>query len=130
MSAEPRDEAALQALLAAVRFDERGLVPVVAQARDGRVLMLAWADAEALRRTLETGFAHYRSRSRNRLWKKGESSGHVQRLLELRLDCDSDTLLYRVEPAGPACHEGTDSCFSRVAGTRAWRREAPPDAAR
>ncbi|HEX5724931.1 MAG TPA: phosphoribosyl-AMP cyclohydrolase, partial [Longimicrobiaceae bacterium] len=90
-----------------LRFDERGLVPVVAQdARTGEVLMLAWANAEALRLTRETGHAHYWSRSRGALWKKGESSGNVQAVAEVRVDCDGDAVLYRVRPAGPACHSG------------------------
>lgn len=93
-------------------FDERGLVPVVAQEADtGEVLMLAYADREALLRTLETGRAHYWSRSRAALWQKGESSGHVQRVREVRLDCDGDAVLYRVAQTGPACHTGQGSCF-------------------
>lgn len=102
-----------------VRFGPDGLVPVIAQeARRGDVLMLAWANREALERTLATGEAHYWSRSRGQLWKKGETSGHGQRLAELRLDCDGDTVLYRVHQTGPACHEGTATCFSKVAGRR------------
>lgn len=99
-----------------VRFDERGLVPVVAQdARSGEVLMLAWADAEALRRTEQTGEAHYWSRSRGELWRKGATSGQVQAVAEIRVDCDQDAVLYRVTPEGPACHTGDRSCFHRVA---------------
>lgn len=74
--------------------------------------MLAWATREALQRTRETGLAHYWSRSRQTLWRKGESSGHEQRVAEIRLDCDSDTLLYRVDQQGPACHTGTPTCFA------------------
>jgi phosphoribosyl-ATP pyrophosphohydrolase/phosphoribosyl-AMP cyclohydrolase len=97
----------------AVRFGADGLVPVVAQERrSGDVLMVAYADREALERTLATGFAHYYSRSRRGLWKKGETSGHVQRVSEIRLDCDGDTLLYRVDQTGPACHTGTPACFA------------------
>jgi phosphoribosyl-ATP pyrophosphohydrolase/phosphoribosyl-AMP cyclohydrolase len=97
----------------AVRFGADGLVPVVAQAsRSGDVLMVAFADRDALDRTLATGFAHYYSRSRGALWKKGETSGHVQRITEIRIDCDGDTLLYRVDQTGPACHTGTPTCFS------------------
>lgn len=97
-----------------LKFDERGLVPVVAQAADsGEVLMLAWADREALRLTLETGRAHYWSRSRRAVWQKGETSGHVQRVREVRVDCDADALLYRVEQTGPACHTLAPSCFFR-----------------
>ncbi len=89
-----------------------GLVPAIAQdAADGRVLMLAWMDAEALAVTLETGIIHFHSRARDRLWRKGETSGHELRLLELALDCDSDALLLKVEPIGPTCHRGTRSCF-------------------
>jgi phosphoribosyl-AMP cyclohydrolase / phosphoribosyl-ATP pyrophosphohydrolase len=98
-----------------VRFGADGLVPVVAQdRRTGDVLMLAWANREALHSTLTSGWAHYWSRSRQSLWKKGESSGHVQRVLECRLDCDADTVLYRVEQTGPACHTGQATCFSTV----------------
>jgi phosphoribosyl-ATP pyrophosphohydrolase/phosphoribosyl-AMP cyclohydrolase len=101
--------------LSTVKFGPDGLVPVVAQdARSGTVLMLAWADAEALERTARTGRAHYFSRSRNRLWLKGETSGHVQDVAEMRLDCDADTVLYRVTSAGPACHTGDPTCFSTV----------------
>jgi phosphoribosyl-ATP pyrophosphohydrolase/phosphoribosyl-AMP cyclohydrolase len=97
---------------AEVRFDERGLVPVVAQDRgSGDVLMVAWANAEALARTRETGFAHFWSRSRNALWMKGETSGNRLRVREARADCDRDTLLLLVEPEGPACHTGARTCF-------------------
>lgn len=98
-----------------IRFDDAGLVPVVAQeAASGELLMLAYADRDALQRTVETGFAHYHSRSRDSLWKKGESSGHVQRLVELRLDCDGDAVVYRVQQTGPACHTMESSCFFRT----------------
>jgi phosphoribosyl-AMP cyclohydrolase / phosphoribosyl-ATP pyrophosphohydrolase len=108
--------------LSAVRFGPDGLVPVVTQeSRSGDVLMVAYADREALERTLSTGFAHYYSRSRKTLWRKGETSGHEQRVAEVRLDCDGDTVLFRVEQSGPACHTGTRTCFSTsvvpVAGT-------------
>jgi phosphoribosyl-ATP pyrophosphohydrolase/phosphoribosyl-AMP cyclohydrolase len=89
-----------------------GLVPAIAQdAADGRVLMLAWMDAEALSMTLETGIVHFHSRARDRLWRKGETSGHELRLLDLGLDCDADALLLQVDPIGPTCHRGTRSCF-------------------
>jgi phosphoribosyl-ATP pyrophosphohydrolase/phosphoribosyl-AMP cyclohydrolase len=89
-----------------------GLVPAIVQdAADGRVLMLAWMDAEAVRATVETGEVHFHSRSRDRLWRKGETSGHVLRLRDLALDCDADALLVQVEPIGPTCHRGTRSCF-------------------
>lgn len=98
-----------------VRFGPDGLVPVVAQdRRSGDVLMLAWANREALRLTLTSGAAHYWSRSRQALWKKGESSGNGQRVREIRLDCDGDTVLYRVDQNGPACHTGRLTCFSTV----------------
>jgi phosphoribosyl-AMP cyclohydrolase len=95
-----------------VKFDERGLVPVVAQdAADGAVLMLAWANREALLAALASGRATYWSRSRQELWRKGDTSGHVQELLEARYDCDGDAVLYRVRQTGPACHLGKRSCF-------------------
>lgn len=107
-------------LIAEVRFDERGLVPVVAQdAEKGDVLMVAWANAAAIRNTFATGRATYWSRSRKSLWVKGESSGHVQEVDEVLYDCDADTLLYRVRQTGPACHTGERTCFYRSA----WRRE-------
>ena len=103
--------------LAAVRFGADGLVPVVAQeSRTGDVLMVAFADREALERTAATGQAHYYSRSRAALWRKGETSGHEQAVREIRLDCDADTVLYRVEQSGPACHTGARTCFSTRVG--------------
>ena len=102
-------------LLAAVRYDAQGLVPAVAQDHvSGEVLMVAWMNAESLRETLETGQVTYWSRSRRALWRKGETSGHRQRLKELRLDCDGDTLLLLVEQEGPACHTNRRSCFYRA----------------
>ena len=95
-----------------IDFDERGLVPVVVQdARTAEVLMLAYADAEAIERTRETGEAHFYSRSRRALWHKGATSGNVQRVRAIRLDCDADAVLYLVDPAGPACHTGARTCF-------------------
>jgi phosphoribosyl-AMP cyclohydrolase len=91
-----------------------GLVPVIVQDMASReVLMLAWADEEAVRLTRETGYAHYWSRSRKRIWKKGEQSGNFQIVAEIRVDCDEDTLLYLVEQQGAACHTGHYSCFYR-----------------
>lgn len=91
-----------------------GLVPVVAQdALTGEVLTLAYMNAEALAKTRETGFMHYWSRSRDRLWKKGEESGHVQEVVALELDCDGDAILAKVRRAGPACHTGAETCFHR-----------------
>jgi phosphoribosyl-AMP cyclohydrolase / phosphoribosyl-ATP pyrophosphohydrolase len=102
------------AMTEAVRFDDDGLVPCVVQDwRTGEVLTLAYMNAEALRMTRETGEVHFFSRSRNELWRKGESSGNVQRLRQLRYDCDGDALVALVEPAGPACHTGNRSCFYR-----------------
>jgi phosphoribosyl-ATP pyrophosphohydrolase/phosphoribosyl-AMP cyclohydrolase len=98
--------------VADVRFGTDGLVPVIAQdAADGRVLMLGHADAEALEATAATGELHFHSRSRGRLWRKGETSGNVLRVRSLALDCDADAILATVEPAGPTCHRGTRSCF-------------------
>ncbi len=91
---------------------DRGLLPVVVQsADDGAVLMLAWANEPALRATLDSGEAHFWSRSRNALWRKGETSGNVMRVEMVAVDCDGDALLYRVRPSGPACHTGDRSCF-------------------
>jgi phosphoribosyl-ATP pyrophosphohydrolase/phosphoribosyl-AMP cyclohydrolase len=93
-------------------YDDRGLVPCVVQdAQRGTVLMVAWMNAEALRLTRETGIVHFWSRSRQALWKKGETSGNTLKLVELRIDCDADTILVRAIPAGPACHTGATTCF-------------------
>ena len=110
----------------APRFNANGLIAAVAQhAETGEVLMLAWMNAQALRLTLDTGEAHYFSRSRNALWKKGESSGQVQKVVEVRVDCDQDAVLLKVLPQGDggACHVGFRSCFYRVVedGTLAER---------
>ena len=100
-----------------VRFDDAGLVPAIVQdVADGGVLMLAWMDAEALDATLATGDVHFHSRSRDELWRKGETSGNVLRLVTLAVDCDSDALLVTVEPTGPTCHRGTRSCFDPDGG--------------
>jgi len=97
-----------------VSFDANGLVPAIAQdARSGDVLMLAWMNSQSLRATLETGEVTYWSRSRSKLWRKGETSGHTQRLMEAYVDCDGDTLLLKVEQVGPACHTGAPDCFFR-----------------
>lgn len=99
-------------LLHAIRFDAQGLVPCIAQQHDtGEVLMMAWMNAEAVAETLATGRVCYYSRSRKGLWRKGESSGQVQRLVDLRLDCDGDALLALVDQTGVACHTGRRSCF-------------------
>ena len=97
------------------KFDSAGLLTAVAQdAASGEVLMVAFMDAEALAETRETGFAHFHSRSRGRLWKKGESSGHVLAVEAVLVDCDQDALVLKVRPAGPACHTGERSCFYRA----------------
>jgi phosphoribosyl-AMP cyclohydrolase / phosphoribosyl-ATP pyrophosphohydrolase len=136
-----------------VEFDENGLVPVIAQdVATGDVLTLAYANREAVEKTLSSGEAHYYSRSRSELWRKGATSGNTQRVFEVKLDCDGDALLYRVEPRGPACHTGQNSCFfttlagesvgiappgdsefpfgtmvERLAGTIAQRRKEMPE---
>lgn len=97
------------------RFDAQGLLTAVAvDSRSGEVLMVAFMDAEALEKTRETGLAHFHSRSRGRLWLKGETSGHFLRIEEIRVDCDQDCLVLRVRPEGPACHTGARSCFYRL----------------
>ena len=109
----------------AVAWNSDGLVPAVAQdAATGEVLMLAWMNREALVRTVDSGEAHYWSRSRKELWKKGETSGHVLRVLEVRMDCDADAIVLRVESTkGIACHTGRRRCFFRRLETRDARRE-------
>ena len=98
-----------------IRWDERGLVPAIVQdVQSGAVLMLAYMSEEALRLTLKTREAHFWSRSRQELWHKGATSGNVQRVREVLVDCDADTILLKVEPAGPACHTGEMSCFYRA----------------
>jgi phosphoribosyl-AMP cyclohydrolase len=105
------------AILAEIAFDANGLVPAIAQQHDtGEVLMLAWMNAEAVAETLATGQVTYFSRSRNRLWRKGETSGQRQRLVALRIDCDGDTLLLLVHQDGVACHTGHRDCFFREVG--------------
>lgn len=100
--------------LSELKFDERGLIPAVVQdGASGEVLMVAWMDAVALAETVRTGEAHFWSRSRQELWHKGATSGNVQRVTEIRVDCDGDTLLLLVRPAGPACHTGAQTCFHR-----------------
>ncbi|MEE4376521.1 MAG: phosphoribosyl-AMP cyclohydrolase [Candidatus Competibacteraceae bacterium] len=104
-----------QEFFTALNPNADGLVPAIAQQHDtGEVLMMAWMNQESLQETLRTGRVCYWSRSRRRLWRKGESSGQTQRLVELRIDCDGDTLLVLVEQIGPACHTGQRSCFYRA----------------
>ena len=108
----PPSENAITAFLAACRFNEAGLIPAIAQQHDtGEVLMLAWMNEAAVRETLATGRACYFSRSRNALWRKGETSGQTQALVDLRLDCDGDTILAMVDQTGVACHTGRHNCF-------------------
>ena len=108
------------------KWDERGLIPAVVQdAQTGAVLMLAYMNDEALRLTQETGEAHFWSRSRQELWHKGATSGNVQRVREVFVDCDADTILLKVDPAGPACHTGETSCFYRT-----LNGESPREASR
>ena len=115
-AAPPQEAISPDAFLTAVKFDAAGLVTAVAQdASSGEVLMVAWMNTDALRRTLSTGDVTYWSRSRNALWRKGETSGHIQRLVEAWLDCDGDTVLLKVEQTGPACHTGAPTCFFRKA---------------
>ena len=103
------------ALWEAIRFDAAGLVPAIAQQHDtGEVLMMAWMNRESVTETLATGQVCYFSRSRGRLWRKGESSGQAQRLVELRVDCDGDTILLLVDQQGVACHTGRRDCFYRA----------------
>ena len=109
----------MSSILNEITFTSDGLVPAIAQQHDsGEVLMVAWMNADAVTETLNTGRVCYWSRSRGRLWRKGETSGQVQRLVELRVDCDGDTLLLKVDQTGVACHTGRRSCFFR-----AWRGE-------
>ena len=116
-----------EAFIAQVKFDDRGLVPAVARDHhSGVVLMLAYQNEEALRKTLESGTAHYFSRSRNRLWQKGETSGHIQRIREVRVDCDGDTILLLVDQTGPACHTGHPTCFFTLPGAEGEQPHAGP----
>jgi phosphoribosyl-ATP pyrophosphohydrolase/phosphoribosyl-AMP cyclohydrolase len=111
-----------------IEFDQRGLAPCIVQDfATGEVLMFAWVSAESLEMTLETGDLHFHSRSRDQLWKKGETSGALMHLRQLRYDCDGDALVAMVDPAGPACHTGQRSCFYReVLGSASIRKDAPP----
>jgi len=111
-----------QAFLDTIRWTDDGLVPAIAQDRQsGRILMMAWMNRESLQLTAEEGRAVYWSRSRQKLWRKGESSGHVQRVSEIRLDCDEDVIILQVEQiGGMACHTGRQSCFYRVLTDGEW----------
>jgi phosphoribosyl-AMP cyclohydrolase/phosphoribosyl-ATP pyrophosphohydrolase/phosphoribosyl-AMP cyclohydrolase len=104
----------MQVSLPEVKFDANGLIPAIVQNADtNEVLMMAYMNQESLQLTLEKGETHFWSRSRNELWHKGATSGNVQRVVEVCVDCDADTLLIRVQPAGPACHTGNQTCFYR-----------------
>lgn len=105
-----------------IRWTAEGLVPVIAQAADsGRVMMFAWMNRESLQLTAESGYAVYWSRSRQKLWRKGEESGHKQKVIEIRLDCDEDVILLKIEQAGGiACHTGRESCFYRTLKNQQW----------
>jgi phosphoribosyl-ATP pyrophosphohydrolase/phosphoribosyl-AMP cyclohydrolase len=118
----------MEADVQAIRFDERGLVPCVVQDwQTGEILMLAYLNADAIERSRATGEMHFYSRSRERLWHKGETSGNVQRLRQLRYDCDGDAVVALVDPSGPACHTGERSCFYReLGGSAETTPEAPP----
>jgi len=105
------DSVAATSVIDLVKYDERGLVPVVAQDVDGTVLMLAWANRAALDETLATGRGTYWSRSRQELWRKGDTSGHTQEVVRVAVDCDGDSVLYTLRQTGPACHTGQRSCF-------------------
>jgi phosphoribosyl-AMP cyclohydrolase len=110
-----------------VRWDDKGLVPAIAQdAGSGRILMVAWMNREALSATADKGQAVYWSRSRNKLWHKGEESGHIQLVKEIRLDCDEDVIVLQVEQQGGiACHTGRESCFFRVLKHGMWETVDP-----
>ena len=126
------DDQAIETALAAVAFNDAGLVPAMATQHDtGEALMLAWMNADSIRKTLETGEVHYWSRSRAALWHKGESSGQIQALKEMRVDCDGDTILLLVDQTGVACHTGRRSCFFRAFRDGDWveieKVITPPD---
>jgi phosphoribosyl-ATP pyrophosphohydrolase/phosphoribosyl-AMP cyclohydrolase len=105
-----------------LKFDANGLIPAIVQDHaSGQVLMMAWMNREALEKTVATGKTHFFSRSRNKLWLKGESSGHVQNVKSIRADCDADVLLISVEQTGAACHDGFYSCFYREYEPAGWK---------
>ena len=105
-------ESSEKSALSGIKFNKDGLIPVIAQCvQSGTVLMMAWMNEEALKKTIDTNDMYYFSRSRQKLWQKGETSGHFQKLIELRLDCDNDTMLALIEQTGSACHTGAASCF-------------------
>ena len=119
-------ESAIEAMLAAVRFDGQGLVPAIAQQHgSSEVLMMAWMDRDAVIETMRTGRVCYWSRSRRAPWRKGDTSGHIQTLVDLRVDCDGDTLLAIVDQTGVACHTGRHNCFFRAVREGALEEIAP-----
>jgi phosphoribosyl-ATP pyrophosphohydrolase/phosphoribosyl-AMP cyclohydrolase len=119
------DSKEIDDFLEKVKFDQAGLVPAVIQdVENNEVLMVAWMNKESLKRSLESGMTWFYSRSRQALWLKGETSGNHQYIREVRLDCDGDTLLIKVQQLGAACHEGTRSCFSRIVGSTAEQSSA------
>jgi phosphoribosyl-AMP cyclohydrolase len=123
----PAAETPADPVLAAICFDANGLVPAIAQQHDtGEVLMMAWMNAESVRESLATGQVCYYSRSRGKLWRKGETSGQTQQLKELRIDCDGDTLLLLVDQHGVACHTGRRNCFFRAARDGGLQEIAAP----
>ena len=125
--ATPISALARSALIAALKTDAAGLIPAIAQQHDsGEVLMMAWMNAESLAETLTTGRVCYYSRSRKALWRKGETSGQVQMLVDLRLDCDGDTILLLVDQLGVACHTGRRNCFYRAPRGNALANIAEP----
>ena len=108
-------ESSEKSALSGIKFNKDGLIPVIAQCvQSGTVLMMAWMNEEALKKTIDTNDMYYFSRSRQKLWQKGETSGHFQKLIELRLDCDNDTILALIKQTGAACHTGTKSCFFKT----------------
>ena len=108
-------ESSEKSALSGIKFNKDGLIPVIAQCvQSGTVLMMAWMNEEALKKTIDTNDMYYFSRSRQKLWQKGETSGHFQKLIKLRLDCDNDTILALIEQTGAACHTGTKSCFFKT----------------
>jgi phosphoribosyl-AMP cyclohydrolase len=118
------DKLGMDSELENLKFDANGLIPAIIQdAASGRVLMMAWMNADSLRKTVASGKTHFFSRSRNKLWLKGESSGHVQHVKSIAKDCDQDVLLIKVEQVGAACHEGYYSCFFREyqSGDKTWK---------
>jgi phosphoribosyl-AMP cyclohydrolase len=119
-------QAEIDSFLAVVQFDSQGLVPAIAQQHDtGEVLMMAWMDRAAVAETMRTGRACYWSRSRRAPWRKGDTSGHIQTVTDIRVDCDGDTLLVLVEQVGAACHTGRHNCFFRAIRDGALEEIAP-----